>query len=137
MAPKALKGGRFRYRGKVYQREADLPQSVRKARGNGWADVGYHYLVQKDGKIVLGRPIAAQGAHARGANRTSVGICVIGDNTRGNGYAWTYHQKQALRRFVRAFLTLFPGARVVGHRDAGSTATECPGVEIAAMFSED
>ena len=105
--------------------------------GRGWRDVAYHYLIEGDGSVVVGRPFTHVGSHAKGANATSIGVCVIGDNTRGNGFAWTAHQKQSLRRFVRAFRLLFPGARVVGHRDSGGvTRTECPGVEIAAMLPE-
>lgn len=45
----------------------------------GWSAIGYHYLVDRDGQILLGRPRGAVGAHAYGANYDSVGICVIGN----------------------------------------------------------
>jgi N-acetyl-anhydromuramyl-L-alanine amidase AmpD len=45
----------------------------------GWDDVGYHYLVHRDGKISEGRYLAFKGAHVEGANTGKVGILIIGD----------------------------------------------------------
>ena len=45
----------------------------------GWADVGYHYLVDKDGTIYEGRNIAIRGAHTQGHNTGSAGVCLLGD----------------------------------------------------------
>ena len=45
----------------------------------GWSGCGYHYLIQKDGGLILARPIKKPGAHARGYNSYSVGIMLNGD----------------------------------------------------------
>ena len=45
----------------------------------GFADIGYHYVITKDGKLQKGRDLELQGAHARGKNETSIGICLVGD----------------------------------------------------------
>ena len=59
-------------------------------KGNGWTDIGYHYIIlnghrkrgiyipEDDGKIEVGRPIEIPGAHCRGHNKVSVGVCIIG-----------------------------------------------------------
>ena len=47
--------------------------------GNGWAGIGYHYLVRKDGTIYRGRPEDTVGAHAYGANSHSIGVCFEGN----------------------------------------------------------
>ncbi len=63
-----------------------------KPRGNGWSDIGYHYVVCNgyenksdsfeenvmNGEIQVGRPLEKSGAHARGANADSIGICMVG-----------------------------------------------------------
>lgn len=47
----------------------------------GWKDVGYHYVILKSGEIKVGRPLHMQGAHCKGQNRNSIGICLTGKNT--------------------------------------------------------
>lgn len=46
--------------------------------GRGWSDVGYHYIILLDGTVQAGRPVNIQGAHCKGQNKTTVGICYIG-----------------------------------------------------------
>ncbi len=44
----------------------------------GWSDIGYHYGIDWDGDIHILRPINRAGAHCKGRNRYSIGICVLG-----------------------------------------------------------
>ena len=44
----------------------------------GWRDIGYHYVIQRDGTTEEGRPLEQIGAHVKGMNRNSIGICYIG-----------------------------------------------------------
>ena len=44
----------------------------------GWSGCGYHYVIKRDGQIELGRPIEKIGAHVKGHNKTSIGICYCG-----------------------------------------------------------
>ena len=50
----------------------------------GWRDVGYHYFIKKDGALQVGRPEHMIGAHCKGSNRTSIGICLSGKNDLRN-----------------------------------------------------
>ena len=45
----------------------------------GWAGIGYHYVIRKDGSIEQGRKLSAVGAHSYHHNKNSVGICVAGN----------------------------------------------------------
>jgi hypothetical protein len=45
----------------------------------GWDDIGYHYVILRDGTIEHGRDIKYKGAHAKGSNSDSIGVCLIGD----------------------------------------------------------
>ena len=47
-------------------------------KGNGWDDIGYHYIVRLNGDLEYGRPVEIAGAHCRGHNKNSIGICYIG-----------------------------------------------------------
>ena len=46
---------------------------------NGWSDIGYHYIILGDGSVAEGRPVNKIGAHVKGKNRYSIGICVVGN----------------------------------------------------------
>lgn len=98
-----------------------------KPDGNGWSDIGYNFVITGHGKLRVGRPLPTTGAHAKGVNSTSIGICVVGDNTK-NGKEWHPIQGAALVEFIDACKLLWPGIEVCGHRDVGHT--ECPGLDI-------
>lgn len=46
---------------------------------NGWKDIGYHFVITKDGNVHKTRDIQDVGAHAKGHNLDSIGVCLTGD----------------------------------------------------------
>lgn len=92
----------------------------RMHRQRGFNGCGYHYYIERDGKINSMRPSEKVGAHARGYNAHSLGICYEGGLDR-NGRAAdtrTERQKVSLRALVKVLRQLYPTInRVVGHRD--------------------
>jgi len=44
----------------------------------GWNDIGYHYVIRRSGELEIARPIHIMGAHVKGMNKDSIGICMIG-----------------------------------------------------------
>ena len=61
-----------------------VPVSVESIRRyhvdvRGWSDIGYHYLVQPDGRIDAGRPVDRPGGHVRGDNKRTVGVSMVGN----------------------------------------------------------
>ena len=50
-----------------------------KPHGNGWSDIGYHFVITKDGAVHKGRPIERKGAHEPKMNANSIGVCFTGD----------------------------------------------------------
>lgn len=97
-------------------------------QSRGWSDIGYHFVIERSGDIREGRPIDEVGAHVRGFNEASVGICVTGFNPEPS--PWTADQKKSLRRLVGALKTVFGDLEVYGHRDVPGTATLCPGLDV-------
>jgi N-acetyl-anhydromuramyl-L-alanine amidase AmpD len=89
---------------------------------NGWAGIGYHYYIRKDGSIYRGRPRNTIGSHCLGHNYNSIGICAEGNYM--NEYM-PDAQKQAIIALCQELLTIYPNVEVVGHRDLMSTS--CPG----------
>lgn len=102
-------------------------------RKQGWAGIGYHYLVRKSGEIWRGRPQWAQGSHCPGRNIDSIGICFEGNFEGGklNGEVvppetMSEIQLQAGLELVKYLSKqVYPGAKVGGHKDHYATA--CPG----------
>lgn len=88
----------------------------------GWAGIGYHYYVRKDGSIYRGRPENAIGAHCPGVNAKSIGICA-----EGNFEADTMPeaQKQAIIELCRNIISRYNIKDIKGHREIKATA--CPG----------
>ncbi|MDO4163494.1 MAG: N-acetylmuramoyl-L-alanine amidase [Bacteroides sp.] len=88
-------------------------------RRRGFDGIGYHYYVRKDGTVLSTRPLAKVGAHCRGYNRYSIGICYEGGlDSQGRAKdTRTPEQRMALRQLVARLLRRFHNARVCGHRD--------------------
>ena len=88
--------------------------------GNGWSDVGYHFIIKLDGTIQDGRPLQKIGAHVKGKNRSSIGICYIGGMNR-DMTEWedtrTEKQKESLLLLINDLKERFPNTIVYGHKD--------------------
>lgn len=100
---------------------------------NGWTDIGYHLVVEANGDSIRGRPIDRAGAHCRGHNATSIGICLVGNNTV-NGDEWTRAQIRSLTLWYHHLNVLFPDAIWLGHRDMPGAATLCPGLNVRELL---
>ena len=90
----------------------------------GWSGIGYHYVITVAGDIEKGRSDERIGAHVKGHNTTSVGICMIGCD-KFNTVQWT-----ALGLLVAELNTKYDIVKVCGHRDFDSHKT-CPNFDVA------
>lgn len=89
----------------------------------GWAGIGYHFYVRKDGNVYRGRPRDAIGAHCLNYNDRSIGICAEGNYE--NEQQMPNEQKNAIIALLVELKKIYPPAKIVGHRDLNATA--CPG----------
>lgn len=88
----------------------------------GFNDIGYHEVIRPDGRIEAGRNRNEPGAHCKGHNRNSVGICMVGDGRAG----FTDAQYAALGGLLRFYRRLIPDVQIAVHRDYAETI--CPGM---------
>lgn len=97
--------------------------------GNGWSDIGYHYLVDRNGQVVVGRPVERQGAHVRGRNRQSIGIALIGGHGGSETDKFEDHftpdQDAALRALIGELKSRFGDMPVTGHNQYSAKACPC------------
>ncbi len=88
----------------------------------GWDGIGYHYVIERKGKLVNGRPEYWQGAHASGNNKNSLGICLIGTDK------FTIEQWSILENLVRKLLIKYPSSKIIGHNEVSDKT--CPGFDV-------
>lgn len=117
---------------------AEIEQWHRK---RGFLTVGYHFIIRRDGTVEEGRPVNAVGAHSRGSNQYSIGVCMAG-GVAADGVTpennFTPAQFDALFNLIGQMkLKYGPFLSVVGHRDMPGQATACPSFDVAAWYDAE
>jgi N-acetyl-anhydromuramyl-L-alanine amidase AmpD len=101
-------------------------------RDNGWKDIGYHFIIDRDGKIGRGRAETVIGAHVVGRNSGTIGICLMGGHGSSSRDAFetnfTKEQRWATRWLVQSIASRTPIKRVTGHNQYAAKA--CPGFTV-------
>lgn len=92
-------------------------------QNKGWAGIGYHYFITKKGEVQDGRPPHAVGAHTRGHNFDSIGVCFEGDF---NKETLSHEQEQTAVTLLTELCTAYPDAKLRRHSDF-SRLKHCPG----------
>ena len=92
--------------------------------GFGWEGIGYHKIIKRSGKIENGRPEFWIGAHVKGKNEVSLGVCLIGRDK------FTKRQFSSLEKILRKWKTKYPNAKIIGHKDTGNTKKTCPNFDV-------
>ena len=93
--------------------------------GFGWDGIGYHKVINRSGKVENGRPEYWIGAHVKGRNTSSLGVCLIGRNK------FTCKQYRSLEKVLKKWKFIYPGATIIGHCDTGNTQKTCPNFDVA------
>ena len=96
----------------------------------GWAGIGYHFVILLNGDVTIGRHISRSGAHTKGHNKGSIGVCYIG-GVDANGKpkdTRTPEQKEALRELCKALQHDFRSATIHGHNEFSNKA--CPSFNV-------
>ena len=107
---------------------AGTVESIRRYHVNvrGWKDIGYHYVVYRDGSVHEGRRLGVKGAHAKGRNSTHIGICLIGKDS------FTAEQVLSLRVLINQIMTVYDIFFIERHHE------KCPGkgIDVEALERE-
>lgn len=97
----------------------------------GYDCIGYHFFIKRDGTIEAGRPIAKVGAHCKGHNNNSIGICYAGGTSRVGDQLYyvdnrTPEQVRSMYLLITTLLHCYPGIKKIsGHRQYANKACPC------------
>lgn len=115
-------------------RDYTVDQIKKDHKEQGWSDIGYHYVIYRDGSIHEGRNVDIIGAHCEGYNSNSIGVCYIGglENKPNVEYkklkakdTRTEAQKRALIELLSKLKKYYPEAKIYGHHDFNK-GKDCP-----------
>jgi N-acetylmuramoyl-L-alanine amidase len=118
----------------------------------GWNDIGYHYVIEHDGTVTKGRPEEQTGAHVKGYNTQSIGICLMGgisDDTLAPDNTYTDNQLAELYRLLKKLqkkharqvnwannINQVSEPMVLGHRDFPGVVKACPCFDVKPWYKE-
>lgn len=117
-------------------------ETIRKwHKRRGFSDIGYHYVIHLDGAVEKGRPIELPGAHCKGRNDNSIGVCYIGgtDNSFPKPRpkdTRTESQKSAMKNLVTSLMKQYglTAEQVHGHNEYANR--DCPSFDVKAWKKE-
>lgn len=89
---------------------------------NGWSDVGYHYVIRRDGTTEVGRQESVKGAHCYGHNSDSIGICLVGRDE------FNREQFYSLKQLIEELELRYDLIEVTGHYRYSSKS--CPNFNV-------
>ncbi len=111
--------------------DAEDIRTWHKARG--WSDIGYHYVIKLDGTIEAGRPVDRVGAHTKGHNEDSVGVCYIGGLKDGKPFdTMSEIQEIAFIELVFSLRNVFGWMPIHGHNEFAAKA--CPSFNVQVKY---
>lgn len=117
--------------------DAKVKEVRRWHKDKGWSDIGYHFLIDRDGSVSSGRPLEKVGAHVKGHNTGTIGISLFG----GHGAAanddfldnFTEDQEKALAALLEELQNKYPAiTKISGHNQYAAKA--CPGFSVPAWL---
>ncbi len=99
--------------------------------GFGWDGIGYHKIITKEGVVQNGRPEFWIGAHVKGKNNNSLGVCLIGRND------FNSKQFESLKLLLASWKEKYPGCAILGHCEATKTHKTCPNFDVQSWLKEN
>lgn len=104
----------------------------------GWKSPGYHHIIKADGQIADLQPISKPSNGVAGYNAHSIHISYIGGiDSKGKGLDnRTLAQKASQIILLKKYKEMFPGAKILGHRDFPGVKKECPSFDVAKWIKE-
>lgn len=107
----------------------------------GWSDIGYHFVIRRDGRVEKGRAENLVGSHVAGRNANSIGVCLVGGVSEKNFLTaennFTPEQFASLKTLLATLVKKYPGAVVLGHRDFPKVAKACPSFDARGWAKKE
>ena len=108
-------------------------------RARGWSAIGYHFVIRRNGGIEKGRDLDNDGdvfdevgAHVKGYNKNSIGICLVGGK---GGFNFTKKQMHTLDFLMMEIEAKYPDIEFLGHCDMPGVDKTCPNFNVTAWRS--
>lgn len=118
--------------------DRDYPseQMLRDHKARGFRTIGYHFYIRKNGEVTRHRLLLEMGAHAKGYNRCSIGICYEGglDASGKPADTRTPAQCEQMILLLMKLKKMFPRAKIVGHRDLPGVRKDCPCFDVKEAY---
>jgi len=126
-----------------WMRDAKTPAKVAEIRrwhvqDRGFSDIGYHFLIDRDGTVAKGRAVERVGSHVKGHNTGTIGVCLVGGfgsaatDKFEEHYSWQQHK--ALGVLLVDLRKQFPAiVKVAGHNQYAQKA--CPGFNVPSWYA--
>jgi N-acetylmuramoyl-L-alanine amidase len=107
-------------------------------RSKGWACIGYHYVIRRDGTVEEGRKESQVGAHVADWNSVSLGICMVGgvdaDDVSKAENNFTEAQFKSLKDLLTTLKKKYPNAKIQGHCEFPNVHKACPSFDVQAWL---
>jgi len=119
----------------VEDRDYTVADIDRWHRQRGFNQIGYHYVIYRDGSIHAGRPREKIGAHCLGHNSHSIGICYIGGLSKDGKPKDTRTPEQidSMHALIEQLQEDYPQATIHGHNEFANKA--CPCFDVASEYA--
>ena len=120
---------------------ADKVAEIRRwhVQERGWRDIGYHWVIDRDGAVAPGRRETAIGAHVESHNRCTLGICLLGGYGASADDLFAKHftvaQTEAMKQLIVEIKGRTAIRKVAGHNDYAAKA--CPGFNVTDSLSAE
>lgn len=112
--------------------------TLKPPHGRGWKDIGYHFLIDRNGVTIMGRPLDQVGAHVRGHNTGTIGIALFGGHGSNEKDQFSDHftqaQDKALRELIDVLQAGYGPLTVTGHNQYAAKA--CPGFYVPQWLAQ-
>lgn len=136
---RGVDAGKVMWLGQMYANWELLPADAQRLpQGNGWLAPGYHFFIDGAAHVTPLRPLDKRGAHVRGRNYRSVGVCLaggLGDDYQTPESNYSDEQLNTAAALIHTLTLSFPNARVAGHHDFDNHKT-CPNFDVPAWWAK-
>ncbi len=104
-------------------------------RGKGWGDIGYHFVIDRGGRVWEGRDLKYQGAHVKECNEGNLGVCCLGNFDEQSP---SPEQVAALEKLLNVLMNKYgvSVSRVKTHQEWATARTACPGRSLQSEMRQ-